>query len=231
MIREGGIGASDCEALGGGLLAQPVNALSSLAYVVVGVLVVVRARQLDSPAARRVSAVLAVLLVAVGVGSVIFHGPQPTGARVLHDLPILLTVILMVAHDAALLAGRTAWPWVEFGAASVAAAVVTVLAPDVANVLTGVLLVVLVTAEVMIRRRRLRDVDPARQRRIDASIVGVALVAGTAWVTGRTGAPLCDPESELQLHGLWHVLSSVVFGLWWWQALGVPEREVERVAA
>ncbi len=38
----------------------------------------------------------------------------------------------------------------------------------------------------------------------------IAAAAGVvAYVLGRTDAPLCDPQSPLQLHALWHVLIAV----------------------
>jgi len=38
------IAASDCEEIGSGLIAQPFNTLTSLAYVVAGVWIIVRRR-------------------------------------------------------------------------------------------------------------------------------------------------------------------------------------------
>lgn len=84
------LGASDCEALHAGLLGQPVNALSSLAYVVAAAHVL-RRRGPVGPA---------VALVAVGAGSVLYHGPMPAGAEAAHDGTIV-----------ALLAGASAVAW------------------------------------------------------------------------------------------------------------------------
>lgn len=84
------LGASDCEALHGGLLGQPVNALSSLAYVVAAAYVLRR----DGPVGP------AVALAAVGAGSVLYHGPMPAGAEAAHDGTI-----------AALLAGASLVAW------------------------------------------------------------------------------------------------------------------------
>ena len=71
------LGGSDCEALHDGWLGQPVNALSSLAYVAAGVYVLHRSRP---PALG-----LAVALSAVGIGSFLYHGPMPRGAELVHD--------------------------------------------------------------------------------------------------------------------------------------------------
>jgi hypothetical protein len=74
------LGASDCEALRDGWLAQPVNTLSSVAYVVAGAYVLRR----GGPRAS------ALALAAVGVGSVLYHGPMPPGAELVHDGSILV---------------------------------------------------------------------------------------------------------------------------------------------
>jgi hypothetical protein len=69
------LGGSDCEALRSGLLGQPVNAVSSLAYVAAGLWVLRR----GGPAGP------AVALALVGAGSVLYHGPMPPGAGLVHD--------------------------------------------------------------------------------------------------------------------------------------------------
>jgi hypothetical protein len=73
------LGASDCEALHSGWLGQPANSLSSLAYVVAGAFLLRRGGP-PGPA---------LALGAVGVGSVLYHGPMPPGAEAVHDGSIL----------------------------------------------------------------------------------------------------------------------------------------------
>lgn len=69
------LGASDCEVLRDGVLGQPVNSLSSLAYMAAGAYV----HRRGGPAA------LALALGTVGAGSVLYHGPMPRGAEAVHD--------------------------------------------------------------------------------------------------------------------------------------------------
>jgi hypothetical protein len=69
------LGGSDCETLQAGLLGQPVNAVSSLAYVAAGLWVLRRGGPVGP----------AVALGLVGVGSVLYHGPMPRGAGLAHD--------------------------------------------------------------------------------------------------------------------------------------------------
>ncbi len=86
-----GLGASDCEHIADGLLAQPVAAVSSLAFVVAGGVVLWRTRGL-SGGQHRAAVTYAGLLAATGLGSAVYHGPQTAGAQLMHDLPIALLV-------------------------------------------------------------------------------------------------------------------------------------------
>jgi hypothetical protein len=140
-----GLGASDCEALRDAWLGQPANALSSLAYVAAGLYV------------WRVAgrAPLALALLAVGVGSLLYHGPMPAGAGVAHDGSI------------AVLAGTTAFAlW-----------------------------------------RRWLPRAPAITLAAGAAAVAVNVLT-------RTGAPLCRPDSLLQGHAAWHLLTALALAAW-----------------
>lgn len=93
---ERSLGGSDCEAISDGLLAQPVAAVSSLAFVVAGGALLWHVRGLPRKQ-RWAAGTYAGLMVATGVGSVAYHGPQGPGAQVLHDLPIALLVAEAIA--------------------------------------------------------------------------------------------------------------------------------------
>jgi hypothetical protein len=148
------LGGSDCERIRSGVLAQPSNAVSSLAYVAAAAVVVATARRATGPR-RLVLFGYAGALVTVGTGSVAYHGPQPAWAGWAHDGSI--AVMLMLAA------------------------------------------VVLVGAE------------PVRQWRSPARklLATSALLAASAYLAGRTGSPLCAPDSFVQPHAAWHVLSAL----------------------
>lgn len=80
MERDGleHIAVSDCEHCRPGLVAQPVNALSSLTYCAAGVWVLRRPRT-----TRRVA--LGIAAVAAGIGSVAYHGPGGRAGKLAHD--------------------------------------------------------------------------------------------------------------------------------------------------
>ena len=84
------MGCSDCERLRDGWLAQPVNALTSLAFV--GAAGLVLARRGGPGGRHREVLAYSALLALVGAGSVAFHGPQPPGAKAMHDLPIPMLI-------------------------------------------------------------------------------------------------------------------------------------------
>ena len=76
----------DCEAIGETLLGQPVNSMTTLAFVLAGALVFRSNR-------RRW---VAVGLVATGIGSFLFHGPMPNYAQLAHDVTLWFLVAVVV---------------------------------------------------------------------------------------------------------------------------------------
>jgi hypothetical protein len=214
-LAAGQIGESDCEELGDGLLAQPVNALTSGAYALIGIWLVVRAWR-GPRQTRWLQVVYAVTLIVVGIGSIAFHGPQPGWAKLVHDAPIATALVFILLYDLQLLAG---WkPWVTLTAYGVLVLVVFAgfeLDSTVGIVVTGLVVVGAIAAEVLVIRRGLRVRPPWMATwRWYGLMAAVLAVAGLANVLGRTDAPLCDADSVLQLHGLWHMMTAVVFGLW-----------------
>ncbi|BCI52369.1 hypothetical protein NIIDNTM18_16470 [Mycolicibacterium litorale] len=156
------LGGSDCERIVDGALAQPTLTVTSLAYVVAGMVVLWWAMRWRAP----LTVIAAAVLVAVGVGSVAYHGPQPSWAKLAHDVPI------------------------------VAAGVVY--------------------AVIFARSER------AQWRSVWAPAAGIFALGLAAYAAGRSGSPLCRPESVWQFHGAWHVLSAVAAG--WAARASAPGR-------
>lgn len=88
---DGRLGGTDCEELREGLLAQPSNAVSSGAFIVAAIVLWLR---LPRQERWRLGGLYALLLAFIGIGSVIYHGPQVAGARQLHDFPIPVLIAL-----------------------------------------------------------------------------------------------------------------------------------------
>lgn len=204
-------GGPGCEQVADGLLAEPVSAWTSLAFVVAGALVLLRARRDAAhgtpghagPASdvRRVL-LYAGLVAAVGIGSVVQHGPDPAWSDVAHDLPLLATVAFVGADAASDLTGRArAWWWWSLPTAALLPLIV--LAPRAGDLAQAGVAVVAVVLTVLRAAAR-----PGLRRHIGPALALLAL-GGAIGTLSRAGWPWCDPRSLLQGHAVWHVLASV----------------------
>jgi hypothetical protein len=102
------LAASDCERLRSGFLAQPANALSSLAYVAVGVWLLWESRE---PGRARFAPVASGIgLIGAGVGSFAYHGPQPAWSHLVHDSAVAGLVVVVSGQSIWLLVRRATRP-------------------------------------------------------------------------------------------------------------------------
>ncbi len=202
------LGATDCEALGGGWLVQPVNAVTSGAYLIAALAL---ATASTSGKAERLGLVLfASATAGVGVGSFLFHGPQPSVARLGHDVGIA-SVFIVVSTTAA---GRR-WGWRQWrvlavsGGALGTTVVVLLRAPNAGLVVILAWLAVALVFEA----RTWRPTGIGEPLRTPGVATAVVVAGGFNWL-GRTDAPLCDPNSWFQGHAVWHV--GTALALWWY---------------
>lgn len=206
------VDTSDCERVRDGVLAQPVNAWTSLAYVVAGAWVVGRSLSAPAVAARpavaRVPLAFGALLALAGVGSVLYHGGDGEVSRWLHDASFLWVLVFVAVHD---------WPpagvWDRARRNAALAAGLGVGVLTVVPVLTNVALVA-VTAVIGWVEGRAWAHRPEGSRRLLGWAAGLLVVAVAVYLLSRTGAPLCDPDGGWQGHGLWHVLTASAFAVW-----------------
>ena len=72
--------------------------------------------------------------------------------------------------------------------------------------------------------RRVGRVRLTPSRRVAYRVALAATAAGAAcWWLGRTGGPLCDPDSLLQGHAAWHLLTAISLAAWALAALEPDE--------
>src|SRR6266545_3262325 len=199
--------AAGCEPYRAGFLDQPANAVTSVAFVVAAAGILVGRRRSGTPCdtlVRDRQAVFALLVARVGVGSFIQHGPHPDWQAYAHDLP-LAGVLVFVATDAASdLTGRelSHWWWLVPPVAMVpvvasGAAASTIVQAVMAAAAIGLNLV-------RVRRR------PGLRKTVIAALVAVAAGAVIGTLTDRTS--LCQANSLVQGHAVWHVLAAAA--LW-----------------
>jgi hypothetical protein len=207
------LGAGDCERLRDGLVAQPVNAASALAYLLAAAWLVRRGSRLEA-ASRREALAFGLAVAAAGVGSVDYHGPGSPAARWLHDAGLCAAVSFVAVHDLAWLAGARRRVVPAWAATAGTGGVLLALAPRAGGAVAAGLGLLVAAGEVAGARRGLRaGWSPGQRSAYRAGVV--ALAAGAAcWWLGRTGGPLCDPDSPLQGHAAWHLLTAFALVAW-----------------
>lgn len=186
------VAAGDCERCRPGPIAQPVNTVSSLAFVVAGVPLVRGARPLTRT--------LGWAAVAAGLGSVAYHGPGTAAGRYVHDASLIALLGLMALDDTERATGWTPPAAVVAAVPVLAATGAHPELTDVAQPLAGGVAVVAGLAR------------SARQQAGGglAPLGGLAVLGAGALLhaLGRTGAPLCRSDSWLQPHAVWHAAAA-----------------------
>ena len=223
------MGGSDCEHIGQGLLGQPVNAVSTLAYVMAGVFLLCRALA-GRPSARLAPALYAATVIGVGVGSAAFHGPMPVWGRFAHDLSIAAVLAVVIGFDASLVRAATVrMTLVIFAVLVGLSAIVLGVSPDASNAVVAVFVGGAAGAElVVIRLASSRATAPTSVWILGATVLTVGAVLNGL---GRTDAPFCDPDSVVQFHALWHVLTAFVLWLYGTAVLGARAQARPKIRA
>jgi hypothetical protein len=190
-----------CERFAGGPLGQPANALTSLAFVLAGGLILAGRR---GTTGQRWP--YAALVIAVGVGSVVQHGPHPPWQACAHDLPLASLLAFVAADAAADLTGDRARVRHWWLATPVAMVPVVMAGPLAASLVQGLLAAVAIGLS--LARARLR---PRWRRTLYRALAVLVTGALLGALTDRT--PLCQPESLWQGHAAWHLLAAAALWL------------------
>lgn len=198
----------DCEAVADPLWGQPVNTVSSLAFVLVGVWLIVRSLRRGARIAWP-QAALGVAAVLAGIGSVAFHGPMPAVAPLLHDLG-LAAIPLTVATTATASARARGPANLLLHTVPVlgVAGVVLLLRPGAGNAVAAVAVLWALRTEFTAWTQGVRSWT-RRSRRSAIVAVGAFALAVPLHVFGGTGGALCNATSPWQAHAGWHVLAAI----------------------
>ncbi len=203
--------------------------MSSLAFLLAGVWVVVRGRHARK---RRVELMVFGSAVASNaVGGLLFHGLQTPASRWIHALGILSVLLFIVTFEGARYLERPAsWMVKVYAASLTGLGVLFALAPGGTYWFFAILGVGVGTLEILEHRHalpviRAEGLTARRLARLGA-VVALALGA-TAFFVGRSGGPLCSPGSVVQWHAVWHVFAAAAMGLYAYGAISpeVPSRE------
>lgn len=199
---------SDCERVRSAFPGQPVATWSSLAFCLVGVVVAARAARFPDRADRLRAFAFAALVVVTGLGSVAYHGDGGATGRWLHDASFLATLWFMAVDDWRP-SGRWSTRRIAWGVGGGAVVVLLPVAASLTNPTLAALGLILAVSEA----RAWGERSPGARRALAGAAV-LAAAAGLVYVLSRTDGPLCDPDSLLQGHGLWHALVAASLGFW-----------------
>lgn len=201
-------GASDCESLHPTGLIQPVNAISSLAFSVAGLAILVWARQVTGHE-RLLRIMFATAMILTGIGSYLFHGYDNAFAQFTHDITFLVTVWMLAVinvSEARRWQRSVGWGIVGIGVVIFTGALL--VGPGITNFLTVGVTAALVVSDIVLER------IGGISRPLWIASLGAMVAAVVFFLVGRTGSEMCDPASWLQGHGLWHALSALALTLY-----------------
>jgi hypothetical protein len=199
-----------CETVGAGLVRQPANAVSGLAFVLVALWIVAADASRGTPPARRNTALLfAGALAFLGMGTAFYHASltfagQTVDVLVMYLLVLLVGVLGLVRYGA-VREGRAAVLYMASGAALLAMLLVLphLRRPVFAGLVLGVL-----ALEAGLRRRG----SSRGGARYLAGATALLLLGFGVWILDQTGA-VCAPGSPVQGHAIWHLFGAAAAGL------------------
>ena len=177
--------AVDCERILDSWWGQPVNTATCIGFLIGGIVIWWRG-------ADRIAALL---ITAIGVGSIAFHGPMPPWGEFVHDVTIVWALVWVILVEV----GHHRLSPIAFVLTGVLAAT-----PAVANPSQTLL-----TIAVLVIQMWTRD-----HRRVRLAGVGLLALGALIGTLSRTGWPLCDPDSLWQGHGFWHLCSAAALTTW-----------------
>lgn len=196
---------SYCERIDASYWAEPVNALTNLAFVIAAALLWPRVARMQQ--GRGLAQALVIVLAVIGVGSWLFHTHAEVWSALADVIPIAVFVLLYV-----FVANRHYWRlglWVALGltALFVPYAALTVplfqMVPGLGSSAGYAPVPLLIAVYAVLLRRRLPEV--ARGLAIGAGILVVSLTFRTL------DQPLCA-AIPLGTHFMWHILNAVMLG-------------------
>jgi Ceramidase len=192
------------------LIVQPANSWSSYGYAFAGFLIILlsQSKNWTSGFHPQAAAVFGLTAIFVGLGSVLLHATLTLWGQFFDVMGMYLTSGFMLVSAIARWRDSSARGAVALYLAVVGALLVVLyLVPEVRRSLFAVVLIAAITLELIFARPRRLAV------RLSYYLAGIVTkaVAFTIWNLDQHGI-VCQPESMIQGHAIWHVLGAT--SLW-----------------
>jgi hypothetical protein len=213
-----------CERARSGLVAQPANTASNLGFVAVGLAIAAvvdrdrrrraagRAPERPNPMTRDafLPGAYAVVVALLGPGSMALHASLTRWGGKLDVASMYVFAAFLVAYGVMQAAGWGRARFFALYAALTAALVASKLwTPIESDWIFGATLSAAALSDGATRRAR-----PALRRDARWALASLVLFATAfaVWLPSQSGGLLCDPESLLQGHAVWHLLCALAAG-------------------
>lgn len=209
-----------CEAFTGDLVEQPVNTLSNLGFVAVGLWILTF---VGRPAAGgnligddpRITRLYGWIAIGLGVGSMAFHATMTEwgGWADLVSMYLFITFFLLYEvrtwQDAPADWLLRMWVWANV----LLAGFQWLVDNGIGKFVFAALIVATLVFNRLVATGRGMGRPVRRDQRLFWTGLGLYLAGNVVWTLSRTNGPLCAPESLLQGHALWHLTSAAAVGV------------------
>jgi hypothetical protein len=193
-----------CEAIRSEGIKQPANAWSSLAFVVVAAMVLVR-RRMRSAGGVAYPLLYAFTLVVVGLGSAYFHATLTFRGQFADVLGMYLIATFALLYSIGQLRSLSGGLFVgAYVAANALLAALLYWLPVYRRPIFGLLIVAVLFVELLIRRRD----GPRSGVRYLRNAAAIMALAFAIWILDYTRV-VCAPDTWVQGHAVWHLLGAV----------------------
>jgi hypothetical protein len=202
-----------CEPVVHGIIRQPVNTWSNLAFILAGTLTMIVAMgDLANPSTKRdhtnlmrskwiYPGMYAYAAALIGLGSMLYHASMIFYAQVADILGMYLLSTFMVLYNLSRAFKLKGWGFFgSFVGINIALGIISTAWPLSRRPIFIGLLVLILLSESLARK-----MAPAHlsMKMLLAASAGLA-VACLSWLLDTSGV-FCSPDSWLQLHSLWHI--------------------------
>ncbi len=187
-----------CESIRGKILRQPINAISSLSFVLVGIFII-GVGHAEKTKNKYITFLYPILLILIGIGSFIYHATLTLIGQFLDVAGMYGLAAFIIAY--ALYRRNKLKFWSLFLLINIILDFILLIYPESRRVLFGAVFIAGVTLELY---------KYARKRFYPHFGMGlfIFVIAYIIWILDRYRV-LCSPASFLQGHSIWHIFGAL----------------------
>ncbi len=204
-----------CEVIHNGAIAQPANTWSSFGFVLIGLLVIgqsaedVRLRRTNLITSQRAyPRLFGVALILIGLGSAFYHASLTFIGQFFDVMGMYLVASFIILYNHSRLSPLTGRSFVvAYLLINAILAVILIQYPALRRYIFALMILATLAPEYRLRAQKMVMIN----NRFLQAAWGTLILAFVIWTLDITKI-LCNPNSWLQGHALWHLLGAVAGG-------------------